>query len=64
MAECAHDELYFGSGGYYVFCKSCAVGWVAINADHTIDVSAGARATDKPHDAGSFKWTPRTTGGQ
>lgn len=25
--ECGHEVLYFGSGGYYVFCSLCNFYW-------------------------------------
>ena len=28
--KCKHETLRFGSGGYYVFCETCHVRWVAI----------------------------------
>ena len=28
MSEpCKHDHLYFGSGGYYIFCRRCQATW-------------------------------------
>lgn len=27
--QCKHKELFFGSGGYYVFCRECSRRWVA-----------------------------------
>lgn len=34
MEECSHEKLYFGSGGYYIFCDNCSRTWVAINPPH------------------------------
>ena len=55
---CPHDELFFGSGGYYVFCKKCSIAWVAIkgpSCDFEIDMSAGTRARPEMC-MGTFKW--------
>lgn len=26
-ANCTHPSLYFGSGGYYIFCSECDARW-------------------------------------
>lgn len=27
--HCQHEELVFGSGGYYIFCRNCSWMWVS-----------------------------------
>ncbi len=36
MEECLHEELYFASGDYYVYCANpaCRRCWVTMNAEH------------------------------
>lgn len=40
LTRCKHLRLYFGSGGYYIFCESCPRRWVAWKvgaAEYTAD---------------------------
>lgn len=34
---CLHTELHFGSGGFYLFCTNCGVGWMAIDGSNKPD---------------------------
>jgi hypothetical protein len=27
--DCRHESLFFGSGGFYIFCRQCGGAWVA-----------------------------------
>ena len=29
--DCEHENLYFGSGDYYVFCQECGAGWCRVD---------------------------------
>jgi hypothetical protein len=35
--DCLHEDIYFGSGDYYIFCAICFRRWVTINPDEQID---------------------------
>lgn len=43
---CLHDDVFLGSGGYYIFCQKCYARWVAVaNTDDDKDY-------DRPRQSG------------
>lgn len=33
---CKHEQLYFGSGDYYLFCRECHANWAMIDPAHKL----------------------------
>lgn len=41
VSECRHEEVYFGSGDYYVFCRGCGSRWGRVGMQREYGVSMG-----------------------
>jgi ribosomal protein S27E len=35
-SECEHENLYFGSGDYYIFCEDCGHTWQTQGGEHNL----------------------------
>jgi hypothetical protein len=58
-AECPHESLYFGSGNYYVFCRTCPASWVHRGSIVLADGSTVQAQTDQPaSDSASSRYLP------
>lgn len=37
--KCTHTKLFFGSGGYFVFCRECGAQWSPAHEDNVEEVA-------------------------
>jgi hypothetical protein len=38
--ECVHENLYFGSGDFYIFCEDCGHTWQSQGNEHNLHAQA------------------------